>query len=505
MHLINQPSLKNALTLENGTQAPTTLENGITQPTPAYTVLENGGINRTTQPYSSGIYTVRMETSRKEGDILAIEKGDTPKTPKETPKNKVTFRRYRRLHLHRMDAIVEVNKLDNNTIESLLKALGFENYEEKHTSGKAYTTTVYREKRGETITISLSHKTNTYTVRITTHKLQRLKLFLNYAYTVLKVNRARTIMIETYIRYLERSELKIAKSIEALDVELGKGIKQHMIPSRGKHDYYLTRADLEYRGAEVVLKTYRHRSYKKRKPMDPEYHPKIEQLTILKNQPTTINLESTIRHYATLIYTLLYTINPRIILGEYEISETETIDVNTLDRTIQRYIRGITKRLKAETILEEQYPDKRIAIAKLLVEKKMRPIDIARLLGYSKRHTLRIIRELIDAGIIKRVGRGKYEWNNTKRKLEKQRVVEDRHMTLSQFIEFIKETKARVVSLNGTPVVEVEDDYTIRRIIVSSLTVFDNQVKEIHPDRRLTYLISRHELKRILQEAHQST
>jgi DNA-binding Lrp family transcriptional regulator len=473
--------------------------NGIPQPTPAYTVLENGGINRGTQPYSSGIYTVRMEASRKEGDILAIEKGDTPKTPKETPKNKVTFRRYRRLHLHRMDAIVEVNKPDNNTIESLLKALGFENYEEKHTSGKAYTTTVYREKRGETITISLSHKTNTYTVRITTHKLQRLKLFLNYAYTVLKVNRARTIMIETYIRYLERFELKIAKSIEALDVELGKGIKQHMIPSRGKHDYYLTRADLEYRGAEVVLKTYRHRSYRKRKPMDPEYHPKIEQLTILKNQPITINLESTIRYYATLIYTLLHTINPRIILGEYETSETETIEVNTLDRTIQRYIRGITKRLKAETILEEQYPDKRIAIAKLLVEKKMRPIDIARLLGYSKRHTLRIIRELIDAGIIKRVGRGKYEWNNKRGKL-KPRIVEDRHMTLSQFIEFVKERKPRVVSISGTPAVEYEDEYAIRRVIISNIVVYENQVIERYPDRKLSYLIPRNQLERWLKQ-----
>ena len=487
MYLINQASFKNAITLENG----------ITQ-TPAHTVPENGGINRNKQPYSSGIYTVTMEAPRKEGDILAIEKGDTPKTPKKTPKNKVTFRRYRKLHLHRMDAIVEVNKLDNNTIESLLTLLNYEKVKEKHTSGKAYTTTVYREKRGETITISLSHKTNTYTVRITTHKLQRLKLFLDFTHSVLRVERVRTIMIETYIRYLERYELKIAKTLEALDVELGKGIKQHMIPSRGKHDYYLSRANLIYRGSTVVLKTYRHASYRKRKPTDPEYHPKLEQLTILKNQPTTLNLESTIRYYATLIYTLLYTINPRIILGEYETTETEIIDVYTIDKQIQRYIRGITKRLKAEIILEEQYPDKRIAIAKLLVEKKMRPIDIAKLLGYSKMHVYRIINELIDTGIIKRVGRGKYEWGNKRGKLSKPRVVEDRHMTLSQFIEFVKETKARVVSISGTPAVEYEDEYAIRRVIITNIVVYDNEVIERYPGRTLSYLISRNQLRQIL-------
>jgi hypothetical protein len=398
-----------------------------------------------------------------------------------------------------MDALVEVNKLDNNTIEGLLTLLNYEKVKEKHTSGKAFTTTVYREKRGESITISLSHKTNTYTVRITTHKLQRLKRFLNYAYTVLNVEKARAIMIETYIRYLERHELKVAKTLEALDVELGKGIKQHLKPNRGKHDYYLSRANLIYRGAEVVLKTYRHASYRTHKIIDAEFHPKLEQLTILKDQPTTLDLDSAIKYYATLIYTIAYTINPRIILGEYETTETETIEVNTLDTTIQRFIRGITKRIKAETILEEQYPDKRIAIAKLLVEKKMRPIDIAKLLGYSKRHTLRIIRELIDAGIIKRAGRGKYEWGNKKGKLRKPRIVEDRHMTLSQLVEFVKETKARVVSISGTPAVEYEDEYAIRRVIISNIVVYDDEVVERTSDnRKIYYRISRNRLKQIL-------
>jgi uncharacterized membrane protein len=132
-------------------------------------------------------------------------------------------------------------------------------------------------------------------------------------------------------------------------------------------------------------------------------------LTILKEPPITINIESVIREYATLLCTILYTINPRIILGEYEIKKTETIEISSLDKTLQKYITGITKRIKAEIILEEQYPDKRIAIAKHLVEKKMRPSEIAKILGYSERHILRINEELVDTGIIKRVKRGVYE------------------------------------------------------------------------------------------------
>ncbi|MCC6043621.1 MAG: winged helix-turn-helix domain-containing protein, partial [Desulfurococcaceae archaeon] len=327
--------------------------------------------------------------------------------------NIFSFRRYRRLHIHRLDAIVEAKDINKDTVaRDLLKLLNYETHTEKTTTGEAFTTCVYREKRGESITISLNHKTNTYTVRITTHKLQRLKDFIDYTYTVLRADKIRALMIETYARYLERYELKVAKSIEALDVELGKGLRQHLIPSMGKHDYYLSRAKLEYRGATVVLKTYRHATYRQHKPTHPEYHPKLEQLTVLKDVSVHIDLEKTIKEYSTLLYTILHTVNPRIILGEYEINETETIEVSSLDKTIQRYIRGIIKRIKAEIILEEQYPDKRIAIAKLLVEKKMRPIEIAKTLGYSRIHVHRIIEELIDAGIIRRVKRGVYEWAN---------------------------------------------------------------------------------------------
>jgi transcription initiation factor IIE alpha subunit len=444
-----------------------------------------------------------MEVPKKKGDIFAIEKGDIQKTPKESPKNKVTFRRYRRLHIHRMDALVELNNIDKDTVvRDLLKVLNYETLKEKLTTGEAFTTWIYREKRGETITISLNHKTNTYTVRITTHRLQRLKDFIDYAHIVLRIDKIRTLMIETYIRYLERYELKIAKTLEALDVELGKGIKQHLIPSKGKHDYYLSRAKIEYQGATVVLKTYRHATYRQHKPTHPEYHPKLEQLTILKETPITINIEDTIRHYATLLYTILCTVNPRVVLGEYEIQETETIEVCSLDKTIQRYIRGITKRIKAEIILEEQYPDKRIAIAKLLVEKKMKITEIAKLMGYSKRHTLRIIEELVNTGVIKRVGKGKYEWGNRRAKLEKQRIVESRQMTLKQFKEFIKETKARLVQNKHTPVLEYEDEYSIRRVIVSDLLIEEDRIIEQLAGRTRIYKIP---FEKILEELHIET
>ena len=189
----------------------------------------------------------------------------------------------------------------------------------------------------------------------------------------------------------------------------------------------------------------------------------------------------------------------RVILGEYELNETETIEVSSLDKTIQRYIRGIVKRIKAETILEEQYPDKRIAIAKLLVEKKMRPIDIARLLGYSRQYVTRIIGELVESGVIKRVGKGKYEWANKEAKLEKKQIVESRQMTLQQAIEFIKETGARVVHDKGTLTIEYEDEYIIRRVIVSSLIVEEDRIIEQIAGRPRIYLIPRNRLRQLLQ------
>jgi DNA-binding Lrp family transcriptional regulator len=129
----------------------------------------------------------------------------------------------------------------------------------------------------------------------------------------------------------------------------------------------------------------------------------------------------------------------------------------------------------------------------------MRPSEIAKTLGYSRIHVHRIIEELIDAGIIRRVKRGVYEWANKNTKLEKKRVVESRQMMLQQLIEFAKERKARVVHDRGTLVLEYEDDYTARRVIVSSLLVEEDRVVERIAGRTQIYLIPRNRLRQLLE------
>jgi hypothetical protein len=74
-------------------------------------------------------------------------------------------------------------------------------------------------------------------------------------------------------------------------------------------------------------------------------------------------------------------------------------------------------------------------------------------------------------------------------------------MTLPQVIELAKETKAKVVHDAGTLVLEYEDDYTIRRVIVSSIIVEDNRVVETIAGRRTIYRVSRYQLRQILSKA----
>jgi hypothetical protein len=119
-------------------------------------------------------------------------------------------------------------------------------------------------------------------------------------------------------------------------------------------------------------------------------------------------------------------------------------------------------------------------------------------LGYSKRHTLRIIQDLIDTGIIKRVARGKYTWGNRKARQEKQKITESRQITLPQAIEFIKEKNARVVHDTGTLVIEYEDDYAIRRVIINSIVVEDSRVVEQLAGRTTVYKIPRIKLRQLL-------
>jgi hypothetical protein len=71
-------------------------------------------------------------------------------------------------------------------------------------------------------------------------------------------------------------------------------------------------------------------------------------------------------------------------------------------------------------------------------------------------------------------------------------------MTPQQLIEFAKETRVRVVHDKGTLVVEYEDEYTIRRVIVSSLLVEEDRVVERIAGRTRIYLIPRNRLRQLL-------
>jgi predicted transcriptional regulator len=128
----------------------------------------------------------------------------------------------------------------------------------------------------------------------------------------------------------------------------------------------------------------------------------------------------------------------------------------------------------------------------------MRPSEIAKILGYTKQMIHYIINQLIDQGIIKRVKRGVYEWANKKPKLEKQHITETRQMTLQQLIEFTKEKKARLVHDRGTAAIEVEDEYTTRRIIISNIIIEEDRVVEYRAGRPLIYRIPRNRLRQLI-------
>jgi hypothetical protein len=68
-----------------------------------------------------------------------------------------------------------------------------------------------------------------------------------------------------------------------------------------------------------------------------------------------------------------------------------------------------------------------------------------------------------------------------------------------QLLEFAKETKPRIVNDKGTLVIEYEDDYTIREIIVDNMRVEDKRVVVTIAGRTLVWSISREKLRQLLE------
>jgi len=474
MYNLESQSLKNASLLETGFHE--TEQNGITQPTQAYTVLENGGINRpepSLQGQDSGIYTVGWKTR---GTIDNYSRGG-----KTTALDTREFRSNPKLHTHRLDATVKLETLDKErVVKELTQLLDYREYMVRETDGRKFKTTVIKERRGETITISYEKKEKKYAIHITTHDLTRLEKFRGYVREVLQ-QETYTLELEAYIRYHEKDELKTALTILSIAKEIGKRVKIDIRPHGGKYVYYLLRANLQYKGARVVLKTYRHKSFASRKPTEAEFHPKIEQLTVLKNASTLTRISEIIREYTTLVYTVAYTLNLKTIEGEYETQHTTPFETQ-IDPFIQRLLRGIKSKIKAETLLEHQYTDKRMAIARLL-DKGLRPVDIARLLGYSRQYVTRIIKQLLEEGVITRVKRGVYKLNPEYKPPKEERRVVDHHGDLKELLELIKQNKKNVVKveLNGTPYVDIREETEtgtlITRYIFSRLVIYETEVE----------------------------
>jgi len=458
---------------ENGITE-TTLENGITQ-AQAYTVLENGGINRldNTPLQESDIYTVGWKPRR------TID--NYPRGRKTTALDTKGFRQNNRLHTHRLDAVVKLETIDvEKTIRDLTLVLEYREYMRRESEGDRFKTTIIKERRGETIVIAFSKTEKNYAIHITTHDLNRIERFRHYVREVLQ-QETYTLEIEAYIRYHEKDELKTALAILSIAKEIGKRVKIDIRPHGGKYVYYLLRANLQYKGAKVVLKTYRHKSFGSRKPTDPEFHPKIEQLTVLKNASTLTQTTELLKEYTTLIYTVAYTLNLKTIEGEYETQHTTTFETQ-IDPQIQRLLRGIKSKIKAEIIAEQQYSDKRIAIARLL-DKGLRPVDIAKLLGYSRQYVTRIIKELVNQGVVIRVKRGGYKLNPKYKPAREEKRYIRHDGNLEDFIKLIEENADKVVNynLNGTPTVVLREKTEFGTILTQyyfdRLVVYDTYVK----------------------------
>jgi predicted transcriptional regulator len=466
--------------------------NGINTPSTSHTVFKISGSIPLT-PSSDSVIIPYSETPE--------ERKSTPHMEKSPLLKALRYRSYGLLHIHRLEALVEVPEAVNvnEIVEDLTKILQYEEVKVNTPPPKErYKHITYKEKRGESINHRHYFAKKKDFIKLITHKTWRIKEFLKYM-KMLGVNEA-TIKIELYVRYSEYYEMKIVNALNALCLEFGDKCLEHKKPFRGKFHYFWAWVKIEYQGIPYTLKSYRHLYYRDYKPTNPEYHPKVEASVSLKKIPIHfLDIDTVIKKHGVLLNTLLHVVNPRVILGEYELKETETTQITIIDRDLARIIRGITRRLKLESLIEIQFGNKEDAIAHLLVERGMTPSQIVKMGLYSKSMIYKIIDKLINNGVIVRVSRGKYKWNNRKAiSISKKRLVESRQMTPQQLLEFAKEKKPRIVHDRGTLVIEYEDEYTIREIIVDNITVYDNMVIVRIMGKPLVWKITRDELRRLI-------
>jgi len=437
---------------------------------PALSRIQNSGISPHPSLQPSAIYGV----------------GETLWEDRELP----TWKKGNSLILHKLEIVAHLDTIDIDLIEKSTRSL-YEKVERKETTGKIYTCIVYKEQEGESISI-YKYNTGKVKVHFITHKTTRLLEYKNIL-KYLGVEKVYKFYAEVYVRYHEKDERKVEEILEALLRQYGKRRKTESHMYRGKKINYLDRVmDIEYRGLKCSIKSYRHKHYSKYHRDNPEYHPKLE-LTIVKENATLseITLE-TIKTGALLLYTIVETLKLKLIYGEYE-RQQETIKIYGIDPEISRVLRGVKKRVKAIYILEREYHDIRLAVAELLVVKKMRIVDIARLLGYSERWIKKIVEELVDTCVIKRIGKGKYTWANRKAQLEKPMIIRHHHVKTIQELQELINTIQRNHKLiniehNGNIVINYETEHEKIRLITNVIQ-YTTHTEIIDPitKRRIIY------------------
>jgi len=437
------------------------------------------------------------------GKSFHEDKGTFPPGKKGHTKNK--HRTPPELILHKNEIIVHLDTIDTTLVKEYAKTI-FNNYTIKEKNGKVYSCTSISEKEGETITIYKYHNTGLVKIHMYTHKTDRLikyrKLLEALGVTAEQVYRS---YFEVYIRYHEIYETRVDITQEALLYQYGKRRKTESHMHREKKILYMDRVvEIEYMGYKCTIKTYRARNYSKLREKDPEYHPKLELSCEKKNTPLSEISIETITKLSTLLHTYITTLGLKPIYSEYD-KQQEKIKVYGIDHDFAKKLKGVKKRIKAIHLLEQDYHDIRLAIAKLLVDYKMKQKDIARLLQYySYRHIKRIVRELIDMGIIKRVGRGKYEWANRKAELPKTKLTRHTHVrSIQELADKIREIKTQhkliSVEYNGNIVINYETEHERVRLITNVISN-SNYTEIIDPITRKRRIINtpRHKLTQLL-------
>jgi len=411
------------------------------------------------------------------------------------------------LHKNIIRSRIKENEFTIEFLKDILKRVAANIYneikKETQTTGDKYDYYGIKETRGETIGIYIGKKTRQITLQFVTHKLKRLEAYRNL---LIDLNIEQVDWtFEIYTRYHHIHETRVTQILNALRKQYGKSQRWEIHNQRGKDVHYLLRVKgIDLNGAEIHIKTYRSKHYNKYSPNHPEHHPKLEQETRLKNISPTFITPETITQYSIILTTVIKATKIKPIIGDYE-KQSDSIEAAAYSEKMRRTLRAVNKRIKANSLLEQDIEDIRIAVAKLLVDKKMKQTEIAKALGYSYRHIKRIVEELVDKGIIKRVKRGYYEWVNKKEVIQEEetKIAHKHYDTLEQFLEDLKSIKQpKILQLKPQLVITYKEEEVEYKIITNIYVDNHYTMIKTKDKRVLGYKISPIKLQELILRAN---